>query len=41
MSKINSKKKELSPKQSEELLNVLKVRFEKNKNRHKGLKLTS
>ncbi len=30
-------KKELSPKQGEELLNTLKVRFEKNKNRHKGL----
>lgn len=30
-------KKELSPKQREELLRVLKARFEKNKNRHKGL----
>jgi hypothetical protein len=30
-------KKELSPKQHEELLNVLKARFEKNMNRHKGL----
>ncbi|MCB0728675.1 MAG: DUF4256 domain-containing protein [Ignavibacteriae bacterium] len=30
-------KKILSPKQSEELLNTLKVRFEKNMNRHKGL----
>ena len=29
-------KKELSKKQSEELLNTLKVRFEKNMNRHKG-----
>ena len=30
-------KKELSPKQREELLSVLKIRFEKNKNRHKGV----
>jgi hypothetical protein len=30
-------KKELSPKQREELLRTLKVRFEKNLNRHKGL----
>jgi hypothetical protein len=30
-------KKELSPKQREELLKVLKARFEKNLNRHKGL----
>jgi hypothetical protein len=30
-------KKELSPKQREELLRVMKVRFEKNMNRHKGL----
>ncbi len=30
-------KKELSPKQREELLRTLKSRFEKNKNRHKGL----
>src|SRR5258707_509980 len=30
-------KKELSSKQREALLNVLKVRFEKNMNRHKGL----
>src|SRR5437867_3934756 len=30
-------KKELSPKQREELLNALKARFEKNLNRHKGL----
>jgi len=30
-------KKELSPKQREELLNTLKTRFEKNMNRHKGL----
>lgn len=32
-----SDKKELSQEQSEELLRVLKVRFEKNMNRHKGL----
>ncbi|NUO02016.1 MAG: DUF4256 domain-containing protein [Saprospiraceae bacterium] len=30
-------KKELSPTQREELLNTLKARFEKNKNRHQGL----
>jgi Protein of unknown function (DUF4256) len=30
-------KKELSPKQREELLGALKVRFEKNMKRHKGL----
>src|SRR5436189_6436228 len=30
-------KKELSPKQREELLKALQVRFEKNTNRHKGL----
>jgi len=30
-------KKQLSPKQREELLNTLKARFEKHKNRHKGL----
>ena len=30
-------KKELSPKQREELLNALQARFEKNMNRHKGL----
>ncbi len=30
-------KKELSPKQREELLKALKDRFEKNLNRHKGL----
>jgi hypothetical protein len=30
-------KKELSPKQREELLGALKTRFEKNLNRHKGL----
>ena len=35
MAKAN--KKELSPAQRKELLSVLKTRFEKNKNRHKGL----
>jgi hypothetical protein len=30
-------KKELSPEQREELMRILKVRFEKNMNRHKGL----
>jgi hypothetical protein len=33
-------KKELSPKQSEELLSVLKARFEKTMERHKGLDWT-
>jgi len=33
-------KKELSPKQREELLNTLKLRFEKNMNRHKGMEWT-
>lgn len=31
-------KKKLSPKESEQLLNTLKTRFEKNMNRHKNLK---
>src|SRR5437870_13305540 len=34
---MNRTKKELSPKQREELLRALKARFEKNMNRHKGL----
>lgn len=34
---MNSNKKELSSEQREELLGVLKARFEKNMNRHKGL----
>jgi hypothetical protein len=34
---MNRNKKELSPKQREELLRALKDRFEKNMNRHKGL----
>src|SRR5947199_8519883 len=37
MKKTNSNKKELSAKESEELLRALKARFEKNMNRHKGL----
>ena len=36
MSKTNTKKV-LSPEQREELLRALKIRFEKNMNRHKGL----
>ncbi len=40
MKNIKSNKKELSPEQSEELLRVLKARFEKNMNRHKGLEWT-
>ena len=35
-----SNKRELSPKQREELLAALKARFEKNMNRHKGLEWT-
>ncbi|MEO6720087.1 MAG: DUF4256 domain-containing protein [Ferruginibacter sp.] len=38
MSKINSNKKKLSSEQRSALLSVLKTRFEKNMNRHKGLK---
>ncbi len=37
MNKITGNKKELTPKQREELLGTLKARFEKNMNRHKGL----
>jgi hypothetical protein len=37
MKNVTSNKKELAPKQSEELLKALKARFEKNMNRHKGL----
>src|SRR5881296_607962 len=40
MKKTNSNKKKLSPEQREELLRALKVRFEKNMNRHKGLEWT-
>jgi hypothetical protein len=37
MNKSKSNKKELSLGEGEELLSVLKARFEKNKNRHNGL----
>jgi hypothetical protein len=37
MNNMKSNKKELSPKQREELLRALKDRFEKNINRHRGL----
>ena len=37
MSNIKSNKKKLSPEQRDEQLRVLKARFEKNMNRHKGL----
>jgi hypothetical protein len=37
MNKTNSNKKGLSAEQREDLLRVLKTRFEKNMNRHKGL----
>lgn len=37
MNKIARNTKELSPKEREELLRVLKARFEKNMNRHQGL----
>src|SRR6476660_8521016 len=33
-------KKELSPEQREELLRVLKARFQENRNRHEGLEWT-
>lgn len=39
MKRVETKKK-LSPKQSDELLRVLKDRFEKNMNRHRGLEWT-
>ena len=32
-------KKELKPKQQEELLKTLKTRFDKNMSRHKGIRL--
>lgn len=38
---MNNIKKELSSEQREELLSVLKGRFEKNKNRHQGLEWTN
>ena len=34
---LNSNKKKLSSEQRQELLSALRVRFEKNMNRHKGL----
>ena len=37
MNNIKTTKKKLSSGQLEELLNVLKARFEKNMNRHKGI----
>ncbi len=37
MNKIKSNKRNLSPKQREELLRTLRARFERNMNRHKGL----
>src|SRR5437867_9646354 len=37
IAKESSGKKELPPKQREELLTALKARFEKNMSRHKGL----
>src|SRR6058998_828674 len=37
MKKTNSNTKKLSPEQREKLFRALKVRFEKNMNRHKGL----
>ena len=40
MNNINSNRKKLEPKQVEELLSVLKARFEKNMSRHKGLEWT-
>lgn len=41
MSKTKTSKKELSADQQEELLKVLKARFAKNMNRHKGLEWSS
>jgi Protein of unknown function (DUF4256) len=37
MNKLNSIKRKLSPEQQRELIKLLKARFEKNRNRHKGL----
>src|SRR3989338_5106829 len=37
MNNMNSNKKKLSAEQCKELFKVLKARFEKNMNRHKGL----
>jgi len=41
MNRISSNKKKVSPEQREELLRALKARFEKNRNRHKGLEWTN
>lgn len=40
MAKNTSSKKEVSSKQREELFKIIKARFEKNMNRHKGLEWT-
>lgn len=40
MGKINRNSKELTPEQREKLLMTLKSRFQKNKNRHKGIEWT-
>ncbi len=40
IAKASSGKKALSPRQHEELLRILKARFEKNMNRHQGLEWT-
>lgn len=40
MSNVNRNKKKLPPEQQEEILRVLKARFEKNMNRHKGVEWT-
>jgi hypothetical protein len=40
MNKTARNKKELSPKEHDELLSVLKARFEKNLNRHRGVEWT-
>lgn len=37
MNNINSNRKQLSPEEHEELLRVLNVYFEKNRNRHKDI----
>ena len=37
MNDIHSNKKKLTPEQRQELLRILKARFEKNMNRHKGV----
>ncbi len=40
MSKSNTTQKKLSAEERDQLLEVLKARFEKNKNRHKGIDFT-